>query len=164
MGVVRKIRRLDKQRRPVHDSSGWIHVDTDIWSVHHYAQNPARFAEHLAKLPIKYAAGRKNQPLLVSEYAGVGFDAGGPYGRNPKSFLAGYPGTPGTPGLPSNVDEALNRIRSLTEAIVAERTVAGYCCTQLYDVEWEKNGLLRYDRTSKYSTNALKRIFSTEDS
>eukprot|EP00928_Gymnodinium_smaydae_P020515 TRINITY_DN17929_c0_g1_i1.p1 TRINITY_DN17929_c0_g1~~TRINITY_DN17929_c0_g1_i1.p1 ORF type:complete len:691 (-),score=102.39 TRINITY_DN17929_c0_g1_i1:40-2016(-) len=29
--VARRVRRGDAQRRPVHDSSGWIHVKTDVW-------------------------------------------------------------------------------------------------------------------------------------
>ena len=36
--VVKSIRLRDPQRRPVHDSSGWIHVDTDVWSIHDYTQ------------------------------------------------------------------------------------------------------------------------------
>lgn len=148
--------RKDLQGRPVHDSSGWIHVDTDLWSIHEYTQDPVKFRSILASPPPKHTDGREGQPLLVAEYAGVGYDAGGPYGKNPTSFIAGYPGRP---GLPKDQDDALSRIGGLTAEICAQKGIAGYCCTQLYDVEFEKNGLLTYDRLAKYPIAEVKKIF-----
>eukprot|EP00927_Polykrikos_kofoidii_P022472 TRINITY_DN20959_c0_g1_i2.p1 TRINITY_DN20959_c0_g1~~TRINITY_DN20959_c0_g1_i2.p1 ORF type:complete len:746 (+),score=94.82 TRINITY_DN20959_c0_g1_i2:82-2319(+) len=155
--VVQRTRKQDKHRRPVHDSSGWIHVDTDLWSFHTYIQDPCTLEKLLANLPPKHVRGREGQPMLVAEYAGVGWDVGGPYGRNPRRFLAGYAGRP---GLPASQEEALERINKLTKCVHDSKTpFAGFCCTQLYDVEYEKNGLLRYDRRRKYSHAALRAIF-----
>jgi len=154
--VVSKVRKHDLQRRPVHDSSGWIHVDTDIWSFHEYKQNPEKFGEILQQLPAKFVDGHKGQPMFVAEYAGVGIDLGGPYGKNPKRFTPGYPGAS---GLPKTAAEALERIGSLTAEIYKVPNITGFCCTQLYDVEHEKNGLLLYDRKPKFSKSALRHIF-----
>jgi len=157
--VVRRVRRRDAQRRPVHDSSGWIHIDTDLWSFHEYNQQDEALRALLSELPAKFVRGRSGQPLLAAEYGGVGLDDGGPYGpRNPRHLLPGYPGR-GQVGLPRDAREALARIAALTSEIYDAPHVAGFCYTQLYDVEFEKNGLLRYDRSWKFQKAALRRIF-----
>ena len=158
--TVELVRNADAQKRPIHDSSGWIHVDTDFWSFHDYEQKVDRWAKVLQD-PQKYLEGRteyQGQPLLVAEYAGVGFDAGGPFGRNSDQFLPGYVQR-GCPA-PQTKDEALTRIAQLTKEIYRNGSIySGYCITQLYDVEYEKNGLLKYDRTRKFSMRKLKRLF-----
>lgn len=156
--VVRRVRGLDLQRRPVQDSSGWIHLSTDIWGIHEYCQKPEQFSKLLADPPPKHVEGRRGQPLIVSEYGGVGLDRSGPLGKNPKNLLAGYNGPP---GIPTTEADALARIAALTTEIYRAPQVAGFCYTQLYDVEYEKNGVLRYDRSWKFKPEALKRIFSS---
>ncbi|MEM1009327.1 MAG: glycoside hydrolase family 2 TIM barrel-domain containing protein, partial [Myxococcota bacterium] len=79
--TVDEIRNLDGQKRPIHDSSGWIHVCGDIWSFHDYEQKAERW-QKLLEDPSKSLDGRKGQPLIVAEYGGVGFVAGGPFGLN----------------------------------------------------------------------------------
>jgi len=159
-GVVHEVRRRDKQKRPIHDSSGWIHVETDLWSFHEYEQRPDRLEKILLNLPLCHIDGHVGQPLLASEYGGVGLDVGGPFGScNPKEFLAGYAGARG-PILPRCPEEALERITSLTAKIVGASKIVGFCYTQLYDIEYEKNGLLRYDRKRKFPLLSLKRIFN----
>eukprot|EP00913_Durusdinium_trenchii_P010212 g9573.t1 len=136
--VVQQTRQLDLQKRPVHDSSGWIHIDTDLWSFHDYEQR---------------------EPLFVAEYAGVALDLGGPYGLNPSHLLAGYAGRSKEGQLPTDMEEALKRISGLTQAIYNAEDYTGFCCTQLYDVEYEKNGLVRYDRQRKFPLASLQQIF-----
>jgi len=156
--VKRKVKNKDRQQRPIHDSSGWIHVKSDLWSFHEYQQNAERFAAILADPPKKYIDGRSGQPLLVAEYGGVGLDLGGPYGnKNPAKFLAGY--RQKSMGLPKNKPDALNRIAKLTRAIHEAPQNAGFCYTQLYDVEFEKNGILSYDRKQKFPLKAVQAIF-----
>ena len=46
--VLRQIYRLTKQldpTRPVIDTSGWVHVESDIYDVHDYQQDPTLFAQ-----------------------------------------------------------------------------------------------------------------------
>lgn len=158
--LVARVRRSDKQGRPVHDASGFVHVPAarpDIWSFHDYSQDPKAFRRVLQAPPPKHVEGRQGQPLFVAEYGGVGMEAGGPYGPNPKRFLAGYGG--GFRASEGRV--ALAKVRALTEELYAAPSVAGFCYTQLYDVEYEKNGLLRYDRAFKpgLTLPALREVF-----
>ncbi|CAK0851028.1 unnamed protein product [Prorocentrum cordatum] len=175
--VAKAIRSRDLQRRPIHDVSGWIHVPQskpDVWSLHAYNQKPENLLKVLTEPHEKYVHGRAGQPLLVAEYGGVGLEDGGPLrqnpgggqhggpvganGKNPPSFKIGYDGTP---GLPKSAAAALQRIDDLTASIYSVESVAGFCYTQLYDVEYEKNGLLRYDRSAKRGLPlaALRKIF-----
>mmetsp|Transcript_33080 Transcript_33080/g.85240 ORF Transcript_33080/g.85240 Transcript_33080/m.85240 type:complete len:731 (+) Transcript_33080:37-2229(+) len=158
--LVAVVRASDRQHRPVHDVSGYNHVpaaEPDLWSFHNYEQKPDRFKLQLQDPPKHHIDGRQGQPLFVAEYGGVGMEAGGPIGCNPPKFHAGYRG-----GFSSTQGcLALARIRDLTTAIYSTQTLSGFCYTQLYDIEYEKNGLLRYDRTAKpgLSASALRRIF-----
>ena len=46
------------------------------------------------------------------------------------------------------------------DAIIACPRIVGYCYTQITDVEQEKNGIYRYDRTTKFDTERLRAIFA----
>ena len=112
----------------------------------------------LQDLAPKHVKGRVHQPLLVAEYAGVGLDLSGPFGMNPKKFLAGYQGH--QPCVRSAA-EAAERIANLTNEIYKRpASFAGFCLTQLYDVEHEKNGLLLYDRRPKLNRKILRKTFN----
>jgi hypothetical protein len=56
-------------------------------------------------------------------------------------------------------EEALERIRALTAVLTSHPHIAGYCYTQLTDVEQEQNGVYTYDRKLKFDAEELKRIF-----
>ena len=45
------------------------------------------------------------------------------------------------------------------DALKACKHIVGFCYTQMTDVEQEKNGIYYYDRTSKFDTERLKKIF-----
>ena len=53
---------------------------------------------------------------------------------------------------------ALARLRGLYESIAKIPAFAGFCYTQLTDVEQEVNGLLTYDRKPKYDVRLVKEI------
>jgi len=36
--------------------------------------------------------------------------------------------------------------------------ICGFCYTQLYDIEQEQNGLLKYDRTPKFPVEVFRKI------
>lgn len=110
-------------------------------------------------MPQHLVEGRQGEPLFVAEYAGVALDLGGPYGLNPSHLLAGYAGRSKEGQLPTDMEEALKRISGLTQAIYNAEDYTGFCCTQLYDVEYEKNGLVRYDRQRKFPLASLQQIF-----
>ena len=137
--------------RPCIDTSGNFHVVTDIYDVHDYCGDPAVFKARYDKLATdgelydavlegnpgrqKYTGG----PVFMSEYGGVKW-AGDPsiqswgYGEDvqtPADFAARYCG--------------------LTDALVQNEKICGFCYTQLYDIEQEQNGLYTYDRQKKFS-------------
>jgi len=65
--------------RPVNDSSGGIHVKTDLWTEHTYEQNPQKLNELLApaegkavwRLNPEESCNYEGQPYLVDEYGGI---------------------------------------------------------------------------------------------
>jgi beta-galactosidase/beta-glucuronidase len=147
--------------RPVIGSSGGDLFVTDIHDAHFYTHE----GEKLKKLTksgryneapdFVYAVWRLFQPKLlkkgellelpcyVSEYGGLSFMVEG------KSW--GYHGAYAT-------EEAfVEKYVELTNALF-ELDCIGFCYTQLYDVEQEQNGLLRYDRSSKLSAEGIERI------
>ncbi|MBI3668022.1 MAG: glycoside hydrolase family 2, partial [Acidobacteria bacterium] len=90
-------------------------------------------------------------PFYLSEYGGIAYI---PPGAKVPEESWGYAGVEKTP------EAALDRYRSLTSAILKIPAFAGYCYTQLTDVEQEVNGLLTYDRKPKFD---LKAVYSTNN-
>ncbi len=52
------------------------------------------------------------------------------------------------------------RITELIRTLTENPSVAGYCCTQLTDIEQERNGIYNYDRTPKFDAEAISGCFS----
>ncbi|KAF1295545.1 beta-galactosidase [Enterococcus sp. JM4C] len=142
--------------RPCIDTSGNYHVITDIYDVHDYAQDVDVFKEHFTGE--KQTNGvfwdehdarqtYKGEPFCVSEYGGIKWD---PSEQTEKSW--GYGETPKTE------EEFYARYKGLTEVLLNHPQIFGFCYTQLYDVEQEKNGLYYYDRTPKFDMTRIKEI------
>ena len=55
-------------------------------------------------------------------------------------------------------EELLAKYRNLLEGIASLRFLAGFCYTQLTDIEQEINGLLTYDRRPKLPPEAVAEI------
>ncbi|MDP6377638.1 MAG: glycoside hydrolase family 2 TIM barrel-domain containing protein [Pseudomonadales bacterium] len=146
--------------RPVHDASGWTHIATDIYSVHDYEQDPTRLRETYAQGPTDVGAARERfggepgeayagQPFVVDEYGGTWWTD---EDRDDTSW--GYGERPGTLG------EAQQRITALTSVLLDNPCIAGFCYTQLTDIEQEQNGLYTYDRRLKYDAAKLLETFA----
>lgn len=164
--MVRVTRRLDSTR-PVIDNDGWEHTDiADICAIHDYT-TPSRLRERYREtletgnLPAKVWIGEKplfargsvyrGQPIVLSEVGG---------------FLA----------IPSDIPpekrdvlyqfydsfqdsaELLSKYRELIEGIASLKFLAGFCYTQLTDIEQELNGLLTYDRRPKIPPEGVAAI------
>ncbi len=158
--VYRVTKALDPTR-PVIDTSGNYHVETDIFDVHDYEQNPELFRTYYDKIPegiindqIQRNAARRGRqkydgklPVFVSEYGGIGWmpegKAGWGYGKGP-----------------ATEEEFIARYRGLTDALLDNEYILGFCYTQLYDVEQEKNGLMTYDRKFKFDPAIFREINS----
>lgn len=149
--AVFKLTKLLDPSRPVIDASGGSHqVVPDLFDAHDYDQDPAAFkVRHdglLASPPKPHMNGgpERNvpyagQPYFLSEYGGIWWNPGQAdakawgYGDRPKTLA-----------------EYLDRFKRLTDILLDNPAVAGFCYTQLTDVEQEVNGLLSFDRRPKH--------------
>ena len=154
--VLRMVYRTTKAidpTRPCIDTSGNFHVETDIFDVHDYDQNPETFTARYNRLMTegvledrfsnrqKYTGG----PTFVSEYGGIRWS----------DDVNGW----GYGNAPQTEEEFMTRLEGLTDALLNNDQMFGYCYTQLTDIEQEQNGVYYYDRTPKFDTAKLKAIF-----
>jgi hypothetical protein len=134
--MVAAIRGLDFRQRLVEDNSpcNYDHIaDTDLNSWHFYTDDHNKARKHIEEVVAKTKPGstfnhcpdiaQTSVPLINSEYGAV--SAGG--GDRDISW-----------GL-----------RDLTTQLRRHRKIQGFVYTELSDIEWEHNGLVNYDRTSK---------------
>ncbi len=109
------------------------HCDTDINSWHFYISDYYKAKEHIKKIvnstfigsSFNYVPGfqHKGQPLINSEYGGIG-------------------------ALDGDRDVSWS-FKFLTNELRRYQQISAYIYTELHDVEWEYNGFLNYDRTPK---------------
>lgn len=154
--IYRVTKCLDKTR-PCIDTSGNFHVETDIYDVHDYEQDYNVFKENYDKLMtenILYERFPDRQMYSgkgcawVSEYGGL------QWSRGDRGDAWGYGNAPKT------VDELIERYKGLTDALLDNYRMFGFCYTQLYDIEQEQNGLYYYDRTPKFDMEIFRAINS----
>ncbi len=162
--LIRTVYRVTKQIDPtrlVVDTSGYTHVETDLYDVHNYDQNPESFGECFRPLAeggeawrnrSEHDAAYKGQPYWVSEYGGIWWNPG-----QADDAALGYGGVE---GRPRNEEEFLNRYRALTETLLNHPRMCAFCYTQLTDVEQEVNGLYTYDREPKFDPEKIRAINS----
>ena len=133
--------------RPVIDTSGGLHAQTDIYDTHDYEQNPEVYAERYkpgAELYDQFARRQHYDgklPMFVSEYGGIRWtddESGWGYGQAPKSR-----------------EEFVSRYHGLTSALLNNPEHMGFCYTQLTDVEQEQNGLYTYNRVAKFPPEVI---------
>ncbi len=157
--VYRMTKALDKTR-PCIDTSGNYHVETDIYDVHDYDQNPVTFKEHFDELMtdgilFQQVNSRRDirqtyngEATFVSEYGGI------------KWSPSDEAGAWGYGDAPKTEKEFIERYKGLTDALLDNECMFGFCYTQLYDIEQEQNGLYYYNREPKFDTDIFKAINS----
>ncbi len=109
------------------------HVVTDLNTWHFYIDDYERARQHIEEVvkntfpgsPFNYVPGRRQDtaPLMNSEYGAV--SAGG----GDRDISWGF--------------------RSLTTLLRRHEKIQGYVYTELYDIEYEHNGFVNYDRSAK---------------
>jgi beta-galactosidase/beta-glucuronidase len=158
-------RSLDSTRLVV-DNDGWEHTDaTDLMTLHDYARTGAELAAKYqgvgeAGRPIPrngrealvYGVGYNGTPLLMTEFGGIAFRLGAAAAANEWGYS----------GIEPTAEAFLTRLEGLVNAITANPAFAGYCYTQLTDVEQEINGLMTYERKPKVDPQQYKRVFAPE--
>lgn len=144
--------------RPVCDTSGFVHCKTDIWSVHSYCQSVEELKNAIETEPVFCYSQEleleawNGQPYFAGEYGGVSYL---PEDRKPFAD-----NTWGYNKEKLTCNEALQRIIDLTGYLVSNPRIAGYCYTQLTDIEQEQNGIYNYDRTTKFDEEKVFKCFS----
>ena len=151
--------------RPVNDSSGYVHHITDIYTVHTYKPNAAELHEQLAPTadgPFRnypdFDAPYDGQPYIVDEFGGIKWigeiadDANA--NRKDETKAWGYGGTPRTQA------EFFSRLTGLVDTLLGFDHIAGWCYTQLTDVEQEQNGVYYYDRSRKFDVDLWREQFT----
>jgi len=165
--MVRVTRRLDSTR-PVIDNDGWEHTDiTDICAIHDYTPSAIkleeRYSETLAsgELPTTvwiggkplFARGSKyrGQPVVLSEVGGFLAIPEDIPTENRDVLYQFYDSF-------KTSEELLEKYRDLIKGIASLTFLAGFCYTQLTDIEQEVNGLLTYDRRPKVPVEMIAAI------
>jgi beta-galactosidase/beta-glucuronidase len=162
-GAVDLTRVLDPTR-PICDASGHSHVDTDIYGVHDYENDEQVFQDRMAAVdPDKPETVWRSdtdiqqpytgQPYVVAEYGGTFWTDEHPT-MDPAEdpFLSDW-------GYGKTSDQFLEHLEELTTVLIKNPNIAGFCYTQLYDIERERNGMYTYNRKLKFNAERLKKIF-----
>jgi beta-galactosidase/beta-glucuronidase len=150
--------------RPVVDNDGWEHTDqTDLFTIHDYARTGEELAakyDHLTEDPSRIprngreALAHGNQyngtPFVLTEFGGIAYRLGAKVAENEWGYS----------GVEPTREAFLSRLDGLLKAVRANPAWAGYCYTQLTDVEQEINGLMTYDRKPKADPDVLKKILA----
>lgn len=148
--------------RPCIDTSGNFHTITDVYDLHDYEQDVEKFKEHYGKFERSNTEENlltvhetkperqsyQGEAIFISEYGGIKWvtdevNESWGYGNAPKSE-----------------DEFIVRYKGLTQTLLNNSNIFGFCYTQLYDVEQETNGLYTYNRVAKFDMKIFKEINS----
>lgn len=174
--MVRVTRQLDSTR-PVIDNDGWEHTDiTDVCAIHDYTPTAkklrVRYRETIGggELPVKvwisdrplFVPGSqyRGQPIVLSEVGGF-LTVPTETPREQRDMLYVFYDSFESP------EELVQKYRDLMKGIASLPFLAGFCYTQLTDIEQELNGLLTYDRRPKVTPAKIaeihRRIFKQTD-
>ncbi len=149
--------------RPTVGNDGWDNFVSDIFGVHDYSFDGAVLRDRygsfeavertLREVQPSYHSlilpgyRREGEPIMLTEFGGINFHTNGDgpgYGystvTDSESFLIGY--------------------KELLDAILNSPAIAGFCYTQLTDVEQETNGLLTANREPKLNPADVRAITS----
>jgi len=155
--VYQATRAVDPMR-PIIDTSGYVHVITDIYDVHDYDQNPETFRARYASLETGEGEVFRNnpreevyegQPYFVSEF-------GGTYWNIDEDPSAAW----GYGQAPKTIEEFYERFEGLISALLDNSHMCAFCYTQLTDVFQEKNGIYAFDRRAKFDLERLHKIMT----
>lgn len=147
--------------RPVIGNDGWDNFVSDIFGVHDYSFEGSILRDRygsfeavertLREVQPSYHSlilpgyRREGEPIMLTEFGGINLhpDGDGPF--------FGY-------GTVTDREGLLNKYRELIDAIVGSPAIAGFCYTQLTDVEQETNGLLTANREPKLNPSEVRAI------
>lgn len=149
--------------RPTIGNDGWDNFVSDIFGVHDYSSegdtlyerygSPEAVERTLLEIQPGYHAlllpgfRREGEPIMLTEFGGISYQ---PNSGEPEF---GY-------SRAADREAFLKQYRELLNAVLNSPAIAGFCYTQLTDVERETNGLLTADREPKLDVDAVRAITS----
>jgi hypothetical protein len=165
--IVGVTRQLDPYRAVI-DNDGWEHSDiTDICAIHDYTPAANLLRERYQErssggaLPSHVWIGDKplfvlgsrfrGQPIMLSEVGGF-LQIPKNLSDTERDMLFQFYGSC------QDDQELLSKYSDLMEGIASLSFVAGFCYTQLTDIEQETNGLLSYNRNPKIDPATIRAI------
>ena len=159
-------RRLDPTRPVVTVSGGYHAGPTDIYAEHTYVQDPAALYEQLrmkddgsvyTQFPDK-SRGWQGECYMIDEFGGIRWVKQMQTQQEvaPEEQFWGYGKDP------QSLEEYYDRLEKQVDVILSIPHIAGFCYTQIVDVELEKNGIYTYDRETKFDMERIRRIFSKD--
>ena len=166
--------------RPVNTVSGGIQILTDIWTEHHYEQDPARLKEIIYDGGKMFVRGPSiqerhrgnvgfNRPVLSDPFTFPRYDGSIPYILDEFGGIKCMEANPSKDGAwgygsaPQTKEEFYERLEGQVRGLMSlNKNMWGWCYTQLTDVEQEQNGIYYYDRKVKYDMERIRKIFQME--
>ena len=172
--IYKLTKRLDPTR-PCIDTSGNHRVISEVYDIHDYDQNVETFNKRWNTFTdlVKSENGVMNadHPFFNDPAIPVGGDGRAPFFNQPyykqPIFVSEYGGIRwvdesiegwGYGNAPKTAEEFFARYKGLTETMLNNKEIFGFCYTQLYDIEQEVNGLYTYDRKEKYDIGIIREI------
>jgi len=166
LAYVYRITKSIDPTRPVIDTSGYIHVETDIFDIHDYDQNVETFRERYKALLDETNKAEIFQndnkwprekimelPYFVSEFGGTWWqEQSGESENHTQSWGYGK--------APEDIEKFYERFDGLVSALLDNPRICALCYTQLTDVEQEQNGIVYYDRSRKFDMARLHGILT----
>ena len=157
--------------RPVLDTSGYSHrvPESDVYDNHDYTQDPDTFAQRHAgtaagdpylngpgqewtgsgpaKSDVRWSIPYRGQPIFVSEFGGIWWNPDAKEGEDSWGYG----------DRPTSIEEFYDRFERLCAILLDDASMFGYCYTQLTDVYQEQNGIYRFDRSTKFDMERIRK-------
>ncbi|WP_369067105.1 glycoside hydrolase family 2 protein [Kocuria carniphila] len=166
--------------RPVIDASGYSHRvrETDVYDSHSYEQDPEAFRAEQAGLAHgdphvnryhggeialpharpEYSVPYAGQPFFISEYGGIWWNKEEAARADAESAGQDQADSWGYGDRVRSEEDFYDRFEGLTNVLLDDPNMFGYCYTQLTDVFQEKNGIYGFDRSRKFDVERLRRV------
>jgi catechol 2,3-dioxygenase-like lactoylglutathione lyase family enzyme len=166
LAYIYRITKSIDSTRPVIDTSGYVHVETDIFDIHDYDQNVESFKkrydallDETNKAEIFQNDNRWSRekimeyPYFVSEFGGTWWSE---VSKESESSTQSW----GYGKAPQDIENFYERFEGLCSALLDNPRICALCYTQLTDVEQEQNGIVYYDRRKKFDMARLHKILT----
>ncbi len=145
--------------RPCNECSGYHHAKTDFWTVHLYRKTADELKKAMETKPVFMQDAEleqeayHGQPFINDEFGGFLY-------LPPEKTSRFADNTWGYYGIEIKTpEEFAAKIKEQVYYMSHLESCAGFCYTQLTDVEQEQNGVLTYDREPKIPLELLRDAF-----